>query len=577
MRLRPRPLPLCTLTLGLLLAPAASLAAPQAATVELELDRLGRLAEERYAEGDLAGAARLYEEIAAASNDRSSRAAALLTASWLLHLGGDDAPARERLAESLRLDPDQPFDSSLFNRDFERLYRQALEAAVRERQRQAGEAVQEALRELEADRPEAARRLLESALERAPDDPGALYNLALLDLRQGAGPEVLTRLERVVALTYGAEAGEAPSELRAKALTGIGIVYRRQQRPEDAERAFLDATRADPNEASAWKNLGLLRLERNDSGGSAAPLARAHELLPDDPEVTAAYARALAEGGRADQAAQLLQAELRKRPEAAGLWLELGRVEQLRAAPGEAAVALERALAHDPDNRAGVAALAAVRLAELQLEAGRHQQALEAANRALGWNRDSAAAWRALGSAQLATGETAPAVASLSRAAELEPAAVAVLIELAAAYAGDQQLQEAEAVLLRALSLEPGSAAITEDLAAVRRQLEQERAIVAGRVKVRKPIPPKKLGLEFASLDYKELHLRGALVKQVKHKSPAARAGLRKGDFILWIGDYEVLSDKDFYQYLKRNPPGDAFDIEYLRDGRIHETEIALR
>ena len=67
------------------------------------------------------------------------------------------------------------------------------------------------------------------------------------------------------------------------------------------------------------------------------------------------------------------------------------------------------------------------------------------------------------------------------------------------------------------------------------------------------------------------------MVKDIDKKSPAARAGLRKGDLILWIGTYSVLSDKDFFQYIKRNPPDEGLDIEYLRDGRIHETVIQLR
>jgi S1-C subfamily serine protease len=139
------------------------------------------------------------------------------------------------------------------------------------------------------------------------------------------------------------------------------------------------------------------------------------------------------------------------------------------------------------------------------------------------------------------------------------------------------QLPQAEAAYLRALTLNPSSVEASAGLEGVRSKIASERAIASGKVRPRKPIPPKKIGLEFAGIDYKDLQLRGALVKQVNKKSPAARAGLRKGDLILWIGDYSVLSGKDFFQYLKRSPPGDALEIEYLRDGRIHDVELQLR
>ena len=41
--------------------------------------------------------------------------------------------------------------------------------------------------------------------------------------------------------------------------------------------------------------------------------------------------------------------------------------------------------------------------------------------------------------------------------------------------------------------------------------------------------------------------------------------------------DYSVLSAKDFFQFLKRSPPGDRLALEFLRDGRIHEVELVLR
>jgi S1-C subfamily serine protease len=143
-------------------------------------------------------------------------------------------------------------------------------------------------------------------------------------------------------------------------------------------------------------------------------------------------------------------------------------------------------------------------------------------------------------------------------------------------------LTKAEAEYIRGLDLEPGSASAEESLEQIRARLAAERAVVTGaaptpRAASTKPLPPKKIGLRFVELDYKQLGLRGALVKEVVKNSPAARAGMRKGDLVLWIGDYSVLSSKDFMQFLRRNPPGDVLDLQYLRDGETFTTQLDLR
>jgi tetratricopeptide (TPR) repeat protein len=259
------------------------------------------------------------------------------------------------------------------------------------------------------------------------------------------------------------------------------------------------------------------------------------------------------------------------------MWHQLAGIERLREQPSTALDAARKAIDADPENRQGVALRSAILLSEMYLEAEDPAAALAAANRAVGWDRRSADAWTALGRAQTAADQPASAAASFGRAAELDPDSVDRQLTLGDSLMSNRQLPQAEAAYLRALTLDPEAALATDKLAAVRAQIASQRAIVSGKTRAPRPISPKKIGLEFAGIDYKELQLRGALVKQVKKKSPAARAGLRKGDLILWIGDYAVLSGKDFLQYLKRSPPGNRLDIEYLRDGRIHDVELQLR
>jgi len=540
------------------------------------LDVLTRLAEERYAEGDIQRSAELYIEIAGYETDPKPRAEALFTAGWLQFLADNRLDAQTTLTESLVLDPDHPFNATLYTPEFEDVYRYALEAAQAQRQQEAANSLRGAERALDAGRSDEARRLLEATLELDPNNATALLYSARSDIDRGDASRALERFERVVTLSYRRATPEM-NELRAQALTGMGEIYQRQGRSSDARETLLEATRADPRCAEAWRGLAEVHFENKRYSDAADALERLHELLPDDREGTLRLAEALEKSGRKGQAASMLKVSLQRHPDDASLWLDLGVLEAGDGNLGEAAYAFDRAIDADPENRSGVAVPAAIQLTQVHLRQEEFDLATDAAQRALDLDPLAAQAWQLLGRAQMERADTPGAIASLERAAELDASSVETQIRLAEAYVEADRLQDAEGAYLEALTLDPSTSEATAGLKAARAKLNAERAIVNGRARPRKPIRPKQIGIELKELDYEQMQLRGALVKDIDKKSPAARAGLRKGDLILWIGTYSVLSDKDFFQYIKRNPPGEGLDIEYLRDGRIHETVIQLR
>jgi serine protease Do len=68
----------------------------------------------------------------------------------------------------------------------------------------------------------------------------------------------------------------------------------------------------------------------------------------------------------------------------------------------------------------------------------------------------------------------------------------------------------------------------------------------------------------------------GVVVGTVEDNSAAKNAGLKEGDIITKIGDYEVTSVEYFKYYLNRYKPNDKVVITYIRDGKSHETELTL-
>ena len=88
-------------------------------------------------------------------------------------------------------------------------------------------------------------------------------------------------------------------------------------------------------------------------------------------------------------------------------------------------------------------------------------------------------------------------------------------------------------------------------------------------------VTPVWLGLDFQDLNA-GLHealdlppdLRGALVNRVRKRSPAARAGLRRGDVVTHADGHRVASARDFFEILVTVTPRQVVELSYWRDGK---------
>ena len=68
----------------------------------------------------------------------------------------------------------------------------------------------------------------------------------------------------------------------------------------------------------------------------------------------------------------------------------------------------------------------------------------------------------------------------------------------------------------------------------------------------------------------------GVAVIEVVSSSPAAKAGLQKGDIITKLNDEKVSSVAKLRYELYKHSPGDKIDITYNRDGKEYTTQITL-
>lgn len=68
----------------------------------------------------------------------------------------------------------------------------------------------------------------------------------------------------------------------------------------------------------------------------------------------------------------------------------------------------------------------------------------------------------------------------------------------------------------------------------------------------------------------------GAVVIETQKDSPADKAGLKMGDVITKIEDYDVSSVAKLKYYLYKFAPGDKVKITYIREGKTKTTELKL-
>ncbi len=71
-------------------------------------------------------------------------------------------------------------------------------------------------------------------------------------------------------------------------------------------------------------------------------------------------------------------------------------------------------------------------------------------------------------------------------------------------------------------------------------------------------------------------NVEGAVVIDVQAKSPADSAGLKTGDIITKIEDYDVTSVSRLKYYLYKYNPGDTVKISYVRNGKTETTTVKL-
>lgn len=414
--------------------------------------------------GDGEAAIALYRRAIDAVDDAEEGLRLALIIALLEHDRGRDAAAINTLTEALIEVPDHRLPPG-YGDAFASIYRTAKDRAIITRRNRALEYVARATEDMRNGRNELARDALERALRLAPDTPTAIYNLAYLDLRTGRDQEALAGFERLIAQGSRPDGQSASDALRGQALVNLGYLYSRREQHAEAATALEEAVTLVPDSADAWLNLGLAQVALDEADDAGTAFERANALRPNDPAIVRHVAETRLRTGDRDAARALLEAAAARHPGDAALHYSLGSAREGSGA--DARGAFEAALAADPDDASGFGALAALKLARADCDAGDARACAERGEQALAMRPSWVDALAVIAEARRVLGDLAGAQDALERAVSVDPTRADLHNNLGDIYCRSHDVVRAVEAFQRALAIQPDLAAATENLAAV--------------------------------------------------------------------------------------------------------------
>jgi len=344
----------------------------------------------------------------------------------------------------------------------------------------------ERLRKL-ASRPEVlqdARRLYETALEKAPDDWSLHYYYGKLLL--GAGDSELAAHHMYIALK--AYPWHLPLHI------DLANAEAKNGRHKEAIALLLKALEISPDSAVAHADLVSALAGQGRIGEATAHFRKAVEIDPSDYDAYINMGIALGDQGDIEGATAHFRKALEINPENPVPYHNLGTALASQGRLDEAVTNFRRAVDLDPNYEAAHLSLGITLTGR-----GEIQEAVGHFRRTLEINPGNAVAYNNLGAALASQGRIGEAVTCFRNAVDSDPAYVAARINLARTLGGQGRIEEAITHLQRAVAIDPGNATAffsLGQLLAIRGRIDEAIAAYGKALRIRPDFADARRELE---------------------------------------------------------------------------------
>ena len=233
----------------------------------------------------------------------------------------------------------------------------------------------------------------------------------------------------------------------------LGSLLAQQKRWQEAESAFREAVRLNPQEeaaVSSHMHLGVVLLQEKQYSAALAELANAAAAAPGNAVVQFQLGRGLAASGKDEDAVTHLEAALKLNPELPGGALELAMTEQRLGKQQESIPLFEKAVEREPHN-----AQALTNLGLALTETGKAKDAVSYLERALAETPSDPVTHEDLGVAELQQAHFDEAIAQFEKALALDAANPQLHYDLGLAYKFKDRMDDAARELTKAANLDP--------------------------------------------------------------------------------------------------------------------------
>jgi tetratricopeptide (TPR) repeat protein len=165
--------------------------------------------------------------------------------------------------------------------------------------------------------------LLQLALERYPNHPGLLYQVALIQDKAGMVRESLRTFESLLK--------SRPEDASLLNALGYSLADRNQKLPR-AEQLIRKALESSPDNPAFLDSLGWVRFRRGDVAGAIPHLERAYRIFPDA-EIASHWGEALWVSGKQSEARSLWARSLARSPDSKALRSTIERLTGTKMEP----------------------------------------------------------------------------------------------------------------------------------------------------------------------------------------------------------------------------------------------------